>query len=101
MNYFLNTPELLESRTFLRAVCGNLPVLGSGDNEGKLRMEGNAAQVLSVSLQGLHAGFGLVVPDLHEAVVSTGHLRRMETRIGPMRSVVRCFLVVTGGILVT
>ncbi len=45
------------------------PVLRAGDNNRQLRVKGDRGNVLRMTLQYLHAGLVLVVPDAHLSVV--------------------------------
>lgn len=48
-------------------------VLRSRQDDGQLWMEAGRADVVAVTLQGLHARLGLVVPDLHKLVVGSAY----------------------------
>lgn len=48
-------------------------VLSGGDDDREPLVEQHGRDVVAVPLQGLHAGLGLVVPDLHRAIVGACH----------------------------
>mmetsp|Transcript_4721 Transcript_4721/g.10702 ORF Transcript_4721/g.10702 Transcript_4721/m.10702 type:complete len:228 (+) Transcript_4721:1933-2616(+) len=84
-------------------VCSALPqsystILGRRTNEGKLGMEENRTDIVSVSIQRVHDRFRLIIPNFHGAIIGSRENVRLVPR-GVIINTVHSALVSLQGVM--